>query len=250
MQRGTGANYGLDGFLRPGFPYDHAIDYLHSKVIEYIETGQDLNNVLSRDWKVKFAASLVPRGLELNEEFVRSLYHQTQKHIYRKFIKELKADAKGGGDELEIMMNARRDELATKREALNYDSYWNEFLRGIERLDDKRMHHLTKYHVEIAKRLEQIITQLVEFAQKAYLYNERISSELFNQPKPPDSISDDFAVEVGLDTVYLDISSHHASNISLFLILPPGSKFCQFSDNERCLFFCCSCLCLGRYPRR
>ena len=35
VTRGTGANYGEDGFLRPGFSYDHGIEYLRSKVIEY-----------------------------------------------------------------------------------------------------------------------------------------------------------------------------------------------------------------------
>lgn len=196
VQRGTGANYGQDGFLRPGFPYDHAFDYLYSKIIEYIETGQDLNQILSRDWKVKFAASLVPRGMELNADFVQSLYEQTQTHIFNKFVKELKADTRDGGDELEAMMNARRRKLARKRQSMGYESYWNEFLEGIDGLDEKRMNRLTTYHVEIAKRMEQIVSQIVEFATKAHLYDERVSSELFNQPKPPDSISDDFAVEV------------------------------------------------------
>ena len=35
VTRGTGANYGEDGFLLPGLSYDHGIEYLRSKVIEY-----------------------------------------------------------------------------------------------------------------------------------------------------------------------------------------------------------------------
>ena len=79
VQRGTGANYGEDGFLRPGFTYDHCMDYLYSKVIEYREThqdpenDQDMDNILSRDWKNKFAAALVPRGMECNEDFKGAL---------------------------------------------------------------------------------------------------------------------------------------------------------------------------------
>jgi hypothetical protein len=50
-------------------------------------------------------------------------------------------------------------------------------------------------HIFIAKRLDQVCNQLIEFATKAYLFNERVSSELYNQPKPVDSIVDDFAME-------------------------------------------------------
>ena len=73
VQRGTGANYGVDGFLRPGFPYIEGIRYLHSKVIEWIETENDLDNLLSRDWKIKFAASFVPQGLEHNTVYLEEL---------------------------------------------------------------------------------------------------------------------------------------------------------------------------------
>ena len=37
--RGTGFNYGEDGFLRPGMTYAHALDYLSSNVIEFSETN-------------------------------------------------------------------------------------------------------------------------------------------------------------------------------------------------------------------
>jgi hypothetical protein len=62
VTRGIGSNYGRDGFLRPGFEYAHGLDYLRSRVIEWMEANQDLDDILSRDWKNKFASS------KLNEE--------------------------------------------------------------------------------------------------------------------------------------------------------------------------------------
>ena len=73
VQRGTGANYGEDGFLRPGFPYRAGVDYLRDKMEEYRATGQSIDDMLSRDWKIKFAAALIPRGLEHNEKFLGAL---------------------------------------------------------------------------------------------------------------------------------------------------------------------------------
>jgi hypothetical protein len=40
VTRGTGANYGEDGFLRPGFKYGEGIKYLHSKLTEHLESEQ------------------------------------------------------------------------------------------------------------------------------------------------------------------------------------------------------------------
>ena len=194
VTRGTGANYGLT-FLRPGFPYAHGIDYLHSKVIEWMETKQDLNNILSRDWKNMLAASMVPRGMELNEDFIRSFYKLTQMHIFNKFIAEVKADKIIGSDALAEALTTRKAAIESRREELDHEHYWSELLTGMDNLDDNTRMRLQDFHGEIAMRLEQTAVQLVEHATKSYLYNERISSELENQPKPVDSIVDDFAVE-------------------------------------------------------
>ena len=194
VQRGTGANYGEDGFLRPGFAYDHGIDYLHSKVIEYWESDQDLNHVVSRDWKIKLAASFVPRGMEWNEDFITSLQGHLRKTVLNKFVSEIKVDDTVGDEALETMLVARGKETANMRQVLDSESYWNEFLSGLA-VGTETKQVLEDSHVMVAKRLDQICDQVIEYAKRAYLYNERISSELFNQPKPVDSILDDFAVE-------------------------------------------------------
>jgi hypothetical protein len=195
VTRGTGSNYGTGGFLRPGFPYEDFLNYLHSKVLEFMETAQDLNEVLTNDWKIKFAASLVPRGMELNEKYITSLFEQTQKLTFDKFIKEVSADKSIDGESLVALLEARRNALSSKRSIMDYESYWSEFMSGLRGCEETRSRRLTMYHVEIAKRVEQVVSQVVESAKKAYLFNERVGSELYNQPKPVDSIVDNFAVE-------------------------------------------------------
>ena len=69
VQRGTSNNYGQDGFLRPGFSYSDCMEYLYAKTIEHTESQQNWGDFLSRDWKVKMAAALIPRGMELNSKF-------------------------------------------------------------------------------------------------------------------------------------------------------------------------------------
>jgi hypothetical protein len=219
VTRGTGANYGEDGFLRPGFPYDHGLDYLHSKVIEFMETKQDLDDLLSRDWKIKFAASFVPRGMELNEDFIRSLYRLTQMHIFNKFITEMKADKAIAAGALEAALVARKEAMADRRDMLDHETYWSEFLSGIDSIDDTTRMRLLDFHCEIAMRLEQVVSHIVEFATRAYIYNERISSELFNQPKPVDSIVDDFAVEAQSFANSLTMSAAFSSAALAFTLV-------------------------------
>ena len=190
VARGTSTNFGEDGFLRPGFPYAHGLDYLHSKVIEYMETGQDPKALLSRDWKHKFASSMVPRGMELNKDFISVLYAKMHTCIFNKFITEVKADKSIDGDALADSLMKRKDEM----EGVEYDRYWTQFASGLEGLDDETMGVLSG-HCEIAECLELTVEQIVQFATDAYLNNERAKQELYYQPKPVDSIVDDFAVE-------------------------------------------------------
>lgn len=192
VQRGTGGNYGEDGFLRPGFSYHDCVDYLQSKIIEYNESGQDLDGILSRDWKVKIAASLVPRGMELNQDFITALRLRWQDAIFYKILREVKNDDGFRGTNIELALLARKDAMRPER-ACSAD-YWDEFLNGLQ-IDGLSKKSLGKHHVAIASRLSTICRQIIDFAAEARLYNARVSSELSNQPKPVDSIVDDFAVE-------------------------------------------------------
>lgn len=219
VQRGTGNNYGEDGFLRPGFPYDHGMDYLRSKVIECLESGQDLGSVITRDWKVKFAASLVPRGMEMNDYFITALHEQLHQSVFNTFIQGIKEDEITSSDTLESVLEARRDDLVGQRLMKHSaDSYWDEFLAELD-VDFETKEKLVGPHVFLAKQVENICEQVIDTAVKSYLYNERISSELFNQPKPVDSILDDFAVEAQNFANSLTQSAAFAAGALAFMLV-------------------------------
>jgi hypothetical protein len=222
VQRGTGSNYGKDGFLRPGFSYSDCMDYLHSKVIEYRESGQDLNKILSHDWKVKIAASIVPRGMEVNTAFMKALHTKLQNAIFEKFLKGVKADNRlrdfAVGDLLRVHRLARRKGLASERG-------WDQFLYDLD-VDEKTKKVLEDPHIFIAKRLGTICKEVTDFAANAYLYNRRISSELCNQPKPVDSVVDDFAVE----------AQNFANSLTLSAAFGAGALAFRLMDTDATVF--------------
>jgi hypothetical protein len=186
-------------------------------VIECWESDQDLNHVVSRDWKIKLAASLVPRGTEFNEDFITSLQGHLRKTVFNKFVSEIKADESVGGDTLATLV-ARGDDIANMRQALDSESYWSEFLSGLA-VGTEAKQVLEDSHVMVAKRVDQICDQVIDYAKMAYLYNERISSELFNQPKPVDSILDDFAVEAQSFANSLVMSAAFSAGALAFLLV-------------------------------
>jgi hypothetical protein len=188
VQRGTGGNYGEDGFLRPGFSYRSCIDYLFDKVTEYIESEQDLANLLSRDWKAKLAASMVPRGLELNEKFRALLVSMWRRTVFEKVLHEMQYDGSLRGDIGQKFSHTPCDEIGSA----NLDVFWNGFMG---QLDSGAGADGTQQWCFVAKRVCRVCDEVLDFSANARLYNERVTSEMFNQPKPVDSVVDDFAVE-------------------------------------------------------
>jgi hypothetical protein len=189
VQRGTSGNFGEDGFLRPGFSYEECIDYLFSKAVEHMETEQPMEEFLSRDWKIKLAAALVPRGMELNSDFVRRLTLQWNAAVHANFLQKVEIDSRFRGSKVIESLRTLRPPKSRIS-----DKSWNKILDALP--GDKELKHaLGTEHVSIAKLLCNLCQELVDFAAEQSLYNERVSSELFNQPKPVDSVVDDFAVE-------------------------------------------------------
>ena len=196
VARGTGANYGVDGFLRPAFSYKDGIDYMHSKVLEHRETEQDLDDVFSRDWKVKLAASLVPRGVEMNNVFLSALFRQLRSVVFEKLITEVTKDKKMMKDDIVPTLRSQYEAMGDNRLTVDHNLFWDDFLHGLESsLHPSVLERLDDPHVFVARRLDQICIQPVDFARQMHSRDARISSELTNQPKPVDSIVDDFSVE-------------------------------------------------------
>lgn len=232
VQRGTGNNYG-DGFLRPGFQYEKGIDYLYSKVIECIECEHDLEDVLTRDWKLKFAASLIPRGMEFNQDFINALIVKVQDVIFNRFVQGVIEDKSiimninmnnnmNMNIDLQNILHTRSNELQLEHDGDN-DGWWDDFINGIN-LPPIIMMRLNSYHILIARTLETILEQLIEISQKQFENNERIGSLAWNQPKSVDCIIDDFAVEGQIFTNSLVQSATlSAAGLGAQLFTPGGS---------------------------
>ena len=203
VTRGTVGDFG-DGFLRPGIFYSDGIDYLYSKIIEYQESGQNLTEILSTDWLRKMAAAFVPRGMELNRDFLIALRKQWQDNVFHRTAAEIRNDETIQDiEELEDAFRARMEDMSLIEPCS--DGYWTTFLLGLKTSREKRK-QLTK-HIEVASFLNLICNQITDYAAKASLYNDRNPSELVNQPLPVDSIVDNFAVEAQTFANALTISA-------------------------------------------
>lgn len=228
------SNHALDGFLRLGFTYKQGIDYLHAKVLECRESGQDVKDALSADWKSKFAAPMVPRGMELNQDFISSLRKKIHEQTFDKFISDLKKDKLLATETLIEILLRRKEEMDSDSESLDPEKYWDSFLNGIEEdLTEAEMEELEDLHCDVAKEVEQNAKQILEYAKKESLYNERLPSEFFNQPKPVDSIVDDGALE----------SQHFAEAfVTCAGIASVSLAFALISDNRGLNIFCAAAL--------
>lgn len=196
VQRGTTTNYGQDGFLRPGFSHQDGLQYIHSKTIEWIETKQDLNEILSRDWKAKIISSMIPRGMELNDNFIKTLKDDTNNIVFDIFVDGVKRDKSISlTDRLEVALVARKDSMSKSRGKLDHEQYWTEFVAGLGAIDERSMKRLKGFHCLAAKLSEKVVDQLIDFAKEGYLYDRRLSQEFWIQPKAVGAIVDDFAVD-------------------------------------------------------
>ena len=197
VQRGTGANYGqgkddrqictvafspfqilsTDGFLRPGFPYRKLIDYMYGRATEHLEIGADTNAILSRDWKTKIAAAIVPRGLENDGIFYTSLLEQLSKVLESKYEDEVKS-ALG----------------SNQAPTFNFD--WHDLKLDPSSIDGKTgsAFIVARIHL-LVHSVAEAMKQTIDYSLELRVEDKRISSELFNQPKSVDAITDDFAVE-------------------------------------------------------
>ena len=192
VERGTGHNFGEDGFCRPAFTHKSLVDYVYSRVDEHYILDEDIDTALTRDWKYKLSAGLVPRGLENDSLFRDALFQQLLMTVKAKFV-----------DKAEEILEA--DELDESVEAsieAAMQTIGTRFKGGVEFDPSGAFRNLEPYVADILQSIAIVAQGTVEALKQSIDYsyelrekNARVSSELFHQPKPVDSFIDDFAIE-------------------------------------------------------
>mmetsp|Transcript_1925 Transcript_1925/g.3932 ORF Transcript_1925/g.3932 Transcript_1925/m.3932 type:complete len:2302 (-) Transcript_1925:37-6942(-) len=200
VQRGTGANYGEDGFLRPGFPYRAGVNYLRDKLVEYYETKTPTDtNPLSYDWKVKFAAALIPRGLEHNDDYLNALRQEWHKAVFGRYIDDLKKE--------QVEEAALNSVIEANENTTNASEFWAA-QRGEEGTPGW-----------YCAAIYIVVNVLIDFAQELHSKDLRISSSLFHQLKAVDHIVDDFSVDAQSIANSLTQSSALAASALAFSVV-------------------------------
>ena len=185
--------YGEDGLLRPGFSNKQVLRYVWWQIVGGKE---NIESHFSRDWLTKFSASMVPRGMPLNIKFIESLKDDTNLAIFDLFAEAAKNDYSiDWSESLEETLKARRDEISKQREENGRNKlYWEEFFEGWKTsLTDASHERLQGHFGETAKEAEIFVNKVIDFAKESHLYDRRKGQELWNQPKPVDSVVGDFA---------------------------------------------------------
>lgn len=195
VQRGIMNSFGQDAFLRPGFSYKQGLKYIYSLVVG---EKQNHDKVLFEEWRTNFVASMIPRGMELNNKFIKTLKDDTDFIIFDLFLKgAMDDDTINWKDGVEASLKARKDRISKLRKTKNpQNTFWQQFFEGLTTsLDEESHKRLELYHGEVVKRVEKFVSEVIDFAKESYLYDRRSSQELWNQPKPVDSLIDDFAAD-------------------------------------------------------
>ena len=218
IQRGIMGGYGQDGLLRPGFSNKHVLRYVWRQIIE---GKQNIENILSRDWIAKFATAMIPGGMSLNKKFTSSLKDDANRVIFDMFLEgAMEDDTITWSDGLEDSLKARRDDISYRRFAKNHDqTFWEQFLERLTTSLDEASHKRLKiFYGQVAKVAERFVSEVIDFAISSHLYDRRNSQELWNQPKPVDSIVGDYAAD-GRDLPNYLAQSTTLSAASVALVL-------------------------------
>ncbi|CAJ1945589.1 unnamed protein product [Cylindrotheca closterium] len=186
VHRGTGEGFGEDGFLRPGFEHKYLIKFLRGRLEEQDASGL-VDGILSDFWKKKLGTSLVPRGLETDSAFLMTLHSE--------------------------LMSAVAKEFGVQVDENEWSSYiLSGFLSAVP-------------SNSMIARLLILLGSIISHAQNLAFEKSRVSSELFKQSKPVDSIADDFAVEAQNFATGLTMSTALATfALALRLLSEPYAK--------------------------
>jgi hypothetical protein len=193
VNRGTGHNYGEDGFLRPGFPFPSLIDFLFDRASEYFEMGiPPINSLLTKDWRAKISSALVPRGLETDLLFYDALLGEIEECIRQKFKSEFYlaiGDDDLGGSEPNLIDHVILEAL------LELTKQWRNNAAATTKVTENQLRDKhRKLFQEIALKMHMVVETLLStlrFSIELRLKNDCNSSEHSKQLKPLDRIVHD-----------------------------------------------------------
>ena len=199
VQRGTGANFGQDGFLRPAMKYENLIKYLYDQAKERRAINADLGSIISRDWKTKLASAIVPRGLEIDDLFIQTVFDTVKESLFERFLLEVKSETSVPSNKsldsdvvevIEIEVNSIA-KIWTQNSDGSVVSRLDSVYESIDTESKKAVNMVGELIECVARGLKQTVDHAI--AQRES--NKRISSFFFTQPLSTDSFTVDFAVE-------------------------------------------------------
>jgi hypothetical protein len=227
VKRGTGGNFGDDGFLRPGFKYVDVAEYLYYKAVElgvysYQEELVE-NQIASKaetscdpiDSKVgvmfqnamlkKFASALVPRGMELMSSYIDAVETSLSKAILDKILNEMQRDKDLTNEaatlaQFQTFANKKTDMTKIKGDGTlmsRTKSRWNDNIEELfqESPPSGQVQDKIREYMARANIMVDIIRKSYLVARDDHINGTRISSEAENEPKSVDYLVVDLAVE-------------------------------------------------------
>uniref|UniRef100_A0A7S2ETP3 Uncharacterized protein n=1 Tax=Ditylum brightwellii TaxID=49249 RepID=A0A7S2ETP3_9STRA len=231
VKRGTGYNYGVDGFLRPGAAYDNVIEYLYYKMLEmdvarYEENYEDdtLSAIFMLSWQKKFAAMLIPRGMETNDSHTRALEIFLGPKILKTVLNEMMTREELKEDENEAFMTLFQQYASDGPEAVLgektmfesdgtlFSGFQEEWDHDLKLLFEKSQaseetQDIVMEYMDRAYRITELLNRCFKLARDEHIDGKRFSSEAENEPKSTDSFFSDFPVEAQSFASGLELSS-------------------------------------------
>ena len=225
IRRGTGGNFGIDGFLRPGFKYTDIAEYLYYKAVEmgvYGEGESESQVPLkadtlcdSLDSRVdamfqnamlkKFASGLVPRGIELTTSYLNALENSLSTAILNRILAEMKGDEHLAHEasflaEFCIFADDETGMTAIKGDGAlmsGTKSRWSEHVENLfhPHLPSSELQEKVREYMARANSMVDIVRKSYLVARDDHINGTRISSEAENEPKSVDYLVVDLAVE-------------------------------------------------------
>ena len=199
ITRGTGANFGVDAFLRPSFKSEALVEYLYERVKEMQEIGEldqgGIHKLLTDSWMLKFAAALIPRGLESSTTHAQSLKKHFStiilEHVLRSMAVKMKLEKKLEQDLVSIEFG---DETYSTGELKKWSERVNDLCAQNGLTSDRKED--VKAYMTRSFIVFTIIQEICSLSEEGYEHGSRISSESENQPSSADTLIVDMSFEV------------------------------------------------------